>query len=224
MGFSRQENWSGLSFPSPGDLPRTGIEPVSPALAGGFFPLSHQAWGNKKPLPFFPLMSVSIKNPVSNGTFGAGKNSILIHKHFSGFRNTVILGPTRDRGIDLGDYPPSSLPALSHHTDADELNAGVVRAEGVGGYACEEGIVLGCRHVGNGQKAAVDATLVVCVLCVPGAEMQQGLGEGDWGWGIEVRAGVLPGSAWTHLGSWRSRGTPFLVQVKTMLGTPRARQ
>ena len=32
MGFSRQEYWSGLPFPSPGDLPDPGIEPVSPAL------------------------------------------------------------------------------------------------------------------------------------------------------------------------------------------------
>ena len=32
MEFSRQENWSGLPFPSPGDLPNTGIEPRSPAL------------------------------------------------------------------------------------------------------------------------------------------------------------------------------------------------
>ena len=32
MGFSRQEYWSGLSFPSPGDLPNPGIEPRSPAL------------------------------------------------------------------------------------------------------------------------------------------------------------------------------------------------
>ena len=31
MGFSRQEHWSGLSFPSPGDLPDSGIEPGSPA-------------------------------------------------------------------------------------------------------------------------------------------------------------------------------------------------
>ena len=37
MGFSRQEYWSGLPFPSPGDLPDPGIEPKSPALAGGFF-------------------------------------------------------------------------------------------------------------------------------------------------------------------------------------------
>ena len=32
MGFSRQEYWIGLSFPSPGDLPDTGMEPRSPAL------------------------------------------------------------------------------------------------------------------------------------------------------------------------------------------------
>ena len=40
MGFLRQEYWSGLPFPCPGDLPHPGIElafPVVPALAGGFF-------------------------------------------------------------------------------------------------------------------------------------------------------------------------------------------
>ena len=37
MGFLRQEYWSGLPFPSSGDLPNPGIEPISPALAGTFF-------------------------------------------------------------------------------------------------------------------------------------------------------------------------------------------
>ena len=32
MGFSRQEYWSGLPFPSPGDLPNPGLEPGSPTL------------------------------------------------------------------------------------------------------------------------------------------------------------------------------------------------
>ena len=43
MEFSRQQYWSGLSSPSPGDLPDSGIEPMSlksPALAGGFFATS----------------------------------------------------------------------------------------------------------------------------------------------------------------------------------------
>ena len=38
MEFSRQEYYSGLSFPSLGDLPNSGIEYVSPALASRFFP------------------------------------------------------------------------------------------------------------------------------------------------------------------------------------------
>ena len=43
MGFSRQEYWSGVPFPSLGDFLDTGIEPtslISPALGGGFFTTS----------------------------------------------------------------------------------------------------------------------------------------------------------------------------------------
>ena len=43
MGFSRQDYWSGLPFPPPGDLPDPETElasPVSPALAGRFFTTS----------------------------------------------------------------------------------------------------------------------------------------------------------------------------------------
>ena len=46
-GFSRQECWGGLPFPSPGDLPDPGIEPTSlelPALQMDSLPLSH--WGS----------------------------------------------------------------------------------------------------------------------------------------------------------------------------------
>ena len=42
MRFPRQEYWSELPFPSPRDLSDPRTEPVSPALAGGFFPLSQQ--------------------------------------------------------------------------------------------------------------------------------------------------------------------------------------
>ena len=37
MGSSKQECWNGLPFPPPGDLPKPGIKPTSPELAGGFF-------------------------------------------------------------------------------------------------------------------------------------------------------------------------------------------
>ena len=38
VGFSRQEYWSGLPFPSPGDLPNPGIEPGSPVLQADALP------------------------------------------------------------------------------------------------------------------------------------------------------------------------------------------
>ena len=42
MGFPRQEYWSGVPFPPPGDLPNPGMEPVSPALQADSLPLSRQ--------------------------------------------------------------------------------------------------------------------------------------------------------------------------------------
>ena len=53
MGFSRQEHWSGLPFPFPGELPDSGIEPRSPAapaLQADCLPLSHQGspWGENR--------------------------------------------------------------------------------------------------------------------------------------------------------------------------------
>ena len=53
MGFSRQEYWSGLPFPSPGDLPNPGIKPLSLAWQVDSSPLSHL----ESPLNFFfPLL------------------------------------------------------------------------------------------------------------------------------------------------------------------------
>ena len=42
MGFSRQEYWHGLPFPSPGDLPQPGIEPSLPHCRQMLYPLSHK--------------------------------------------------------------------------------------------------------------------------------------------------------------------------------------
>ena len=42
MGFSRQGRWSGLPFPSPGDLPNPGIEPGSPTLQADSLPSESQ--------------------------------------------------------------------------------------------------------------------------------------------------------------------------------------
>ena len=43
-GISQAEYWSGLAFPSAGDLPNPGVEPMSPAFAGGFF----TKWGSRE--------------------------------------------------------------------------------------------------------------------------------------------------------------------------------
>ena len=61
IGFPRQEHWSGLPFPSPGDLPDPGIEPASSALSGGFFPTMPPG----KPQVFYSvfLLSFTCKYP-----------------------------------------------------------------------------------------------------------------------------------------------------------------
>ena len=51
MGFPRQEYWSGLPFPSLGDLPNPGIKPTSPALASRFFTTEQPG------KPFFPELN-----------------------------------------------------------------------------------------------------------------------------------------------------------------------
>ena len=44
MGFSRQQYWSELLFPSPRNLPDPETEPSSPALVGGFFTTEPPGW------------------------------------------------------------------------------------------------------------------------------------------------------------------------------------
>ena len=55
MGFFRQEYWSGLPFPSPGDLPNPGIKHMSPTLQADSLLLSH--WGS-------PLKSTISKQKI----------------------------------------------------------------------------------------------------------------------------------------------------------------
>ena len=57
MGFSRQEYWSGLPFPSPGDLPNPGIKSGSPALQADSLP-SEPPW---KPLFLVRIMFMAMR-------------------------------------------------------------------------------------------------------------------------------------------------------------------
>jgi len=76
MGFSRQEYWSGLPCPPPGDLPDPGIEPVSlpsPALAGRFFTA----------VPFGKL-SLTLKFfIVAEFFFGGGDNREKVRENYN---------------------------------------------------------------------------------------------------------------------------------------------
>ena len=54
MEFSRQVYWSGLPFPSPGDLPNPGIKPRSPALQADALPSEPPG----KPNPLLPIANI----------------------------------------------------------------------------------------------------------------------------------------------------------------------
>ena len=59
MGFSRQEYWTGLPFPPPGDLPDPGIKSVSPVFLGRFFTTEPPG----KPIGYYCL-------PLNEGRYG----------------------------------------------------------------------------------------------------------------------------------------------------------
>ena len=59
MEFSRQEYWSGLPFPSPGDLPNPGIEPRSPVLQADALPSEPPAKGvYMLPMSYFGMIYI----------------------------------------------------------------------------------------------------------------------------------------------------------------------
>ena len=67
-GFSRQEYWSGVPFPSPGDLPHPGIKPRSPALQADS--LTTEIWGK-------PSLHIIAYTPIQNKKFFLKKNNMV---------------------------------------------------------------------------------------------------------------------------------------------------
>ena len=81
MGFSKQEHWSGLPCPSPGDLPDPGIEPAAlkpPALSGRFF-TTRATWEAQQLLAQSNKATVYIN--TSNGKFLRSLMNIYISTH-----------------------------------------------------------------------------------------------------------------------------------------------
>ena len=71
MEFSRPEYWSGLLFPSPGDLPNPGIEPRSPALQAESLPAEPRGKPNpngtreQKPISLWMTILPPLRNTMS---------------------------------------------------------------------------------------------------------------------------------------------------------------
>ena len=121
MDFSRQEYWSGLPFPSPGDLPDPGIEPVSPmspALAGGFFTTSAWEvtfWDAVYFFLVYPILFTSYLSGIplnfwsTGGTLFCLSALVVIHKYLGNFYgiSVTVLG-TRSRGV----HKTGQVPAL----------------------------------------------------------------------------------------------------------------
>ena len=97
MGFSWQEYWSGLPFPSPGDPPNSGIKPTSlafPALAGGFFATVSPG----KPL----MLGVSLKIHLSFLNY-LNREQILAESQFYPLSSFLWpLGPCQQRAPSAG--------------------------------------------------------------------------------------------------------------------------
>jgi len=73
VGFSRQECWNGIPFPSPGDLPDPGIKPMSPALAGRFF--TTESPGKLLLLLFYFVSGSLLNQPMISLLLFVGKYS-----------------------------------------------------------------------------------------------------------------------------------------------------
>ena len=89
MGFSRQECWSGLPFPSPGDVPDSGIEPKSPALQDALpqtlYLLSHQ--GSQRANQY---RQVLVESSDKTWSTGEENGKPLHYSCFKNLMNSII--------------------------------------------------------------------------------------------------------------------------------------
>ena len=112
MEFSRQEYWSGLPFPSPGDLPNPGIEPMSPALQVDSLlsePLgSHGVkWAESKPR-WHPAAAQDqtlchFSHPVC-GKRGNQGEAVLMQDYVDGVDKSLIFCERHQRSISQAGF------------------------------------------------------------------------------------------------------------------------
>ena len=90
MGFSRQEYWSGFPFPFPGDLPKTGVKPGSPALQVNSLP-SEPSGKPSEPSQFYRCAVCSRENLSSLSRSHREWKSMSSKQGLSGFITTTFL-------------------------------------------------------------------------------------------------------------------------------------
>ena len=128
MGFSRQEYWSGLPCPPPGDLPNLEIKPTSPALAGGFLTagppgdIFHQE--ASAPLqPSAPLNLSSLRDRTSLFSPSDSKAPCpSVHRVFqckggAGTVSALPWAPTLCQAGNFQPWPPALPPSSSRYPE-----------------------------------------------------------------------------------------------------------
>ena len=125
MGFSRQEYWSGLPCPSPGDLPNPGIKPtslMSPALAGRFFTTSATWEAQKGPwmVPInltyvnISILYVSLSLSVCARVYVCAGMILLVFTQHENLLKLSLRVPQHYKHSHF--FTPSlHLPSASHH-------------------------------------------------------------------------------------------------------------
>ena len=112
MGFSRQEYWSGLPFPSPGDLPNPGIKPESPVLQADA--LSSEPPGKLVHKPRLKILPVAmkIKDPATKSQHNQ-INKLILKKKKEYWSGLPFPAP--------GDLPNPGIKPGSPALQADSL-------------------------------------------------------------------------------------------------------
>ena len=119
--FSRQEYWSRLPFPSPGDLLDAGIQPASSALAGGFF-TTGATW-KVSPFKMHMLMLPVLCNP--QGLWILLETSISGHPHCSFRRGSHLwtsISPLPPMEKKTKNNGLRQLHMLSHHVPSEVVS------------------------------------------------------------------------------------------------------
>ena len=127
MGFSRQEHWSGLPFPSPRDLPDPRIKPRSPALQADSLPLSYE----RSPA-FWVVSPQTWAHSQQQRALDAGPGWDLVMEHEGGNSR----GHLSENGVSLRKAFIWLMTALktgmlfSHKSMLELVHSGVIQPHG----------------------------------------------------------------------------------------------